>query len=329
LLSPFVSPGKALVQLVGFAVGAALLWWLVKGALDTARDPSRTGIIESVQLAWSQRPWLVIGIVLTTVASLVIDGALFWLVLLPVRRLKFMEMQWLTLVASLSNFFPVRLGIAVRYTYHLRANRLTFLQCTAWFIAVTLVILASLVAVVAATMVDSHPDVLWAVTALAALAVSGLALRWVVTLPVIRRRMGGWDRMLTVQSTYWAGALLRVIEVLLWIVRMWCAAEILNLGLSFATVTILGVAAIAVMLNPLGRLGFREATTVIVASWLSGQGTDLAHLDGGYKQLALLESFGEMLTTIPLGLVALPMIVKWYRRRRAESPSVAGGERST
>jgi peptidoglycan biosynthesis protein MviN/MurJ (putative lipid II flippase) len=58
-----------------------------------------------------------------------------------------MEIQWLTFVTATSNFFPVRLGIPVRYAYALLANRLTFVQATAWFIAVTLVILVSLGAV--------------------------------------------------------------------------------------------------------------------------------------------------------------------------------------
>ncbi len=313
-----MSRGKIALQVGGFLVGIALMAWVIQGAIETANDPTRRGILDLLQSAWQDRPWLIVGIVATTVGSMIIDGALFWLVLLPVRRLAFMEIQWLTYAAALSNLFPVRLGVPVRYAYHMRANRMTFWQCTAWFVAVTLVILAALGAVVVATVIDGHPDTLWTVIVLAALAAGGLALRWVVTLGPIKSRLHGWDRMLSNQGAYWSGAVLRVIEIVLWIVRMWCAAEILNLGLDFATVTILGVAAITMMLNPLGRLGFREATTVVVATWLAGGDADLTHLDGGFKQLALLESVGEMLTTIPLGLVALPMVVRWYRKRRAE-----------
>lgn len=322
-----LSRGKVILQLCGFVIGALMLAWLIKVAVDAANDPARTGILESLRAAWSERPWLIVGIAATTAASLVIDGALFWLVLRPVRRLAFMELQWLTFVAALSNFFPVRLGIAVRYAYHLRANRLRFLQCTAWFVAVTLVILASLAAVVVATVVDRDPGLLWTAAVLVVVAVTGLGLRWVVTLGPLRQRLHGWERMLTSPATFWAGALLRVLEVLLWIVRMWCAAEILNLGMDFATVTILGVAAITVMLNPLGRLGFREATTVAVATWLAGKTVDPANMESAFVQLGLLESFGEMLTTIPMGIVALPMVVAWYRTRRGQSVAEAGGVR--
>lgn len=315
-----LSPAKVALQVAGFVVGVGLVVWVIRGALHAADDPSRAGIMESLQAAWHARPWLVAGLAVTTVLSLIIDGALFWLVLLPVRRLGFMEIQWLTLVAALSNLFPVRLGVPVRYTYHMRANRMRFWECTAWFVAVTMVILAALVAVVVATALDGHPDARWALIVLATLALCALALRAAVTFGPIQRRLHGWDRMLTTQRTYWAGVLLRVAEILLWIARMWCAAEILNLGLSFATVTILGVAAIAVMLNPFGRLGFREATTVMVATWMAGEGADLTHLEGGFQQLALLESFGEIVTTIPLGVLAIPMLARWYRSRRAEHP---------
>jgi hypothetical protein len=314
-----LAPRRMAAQAVGFAVGIALVAWVVKGAIDAANDPSRAGILECVRAAWESRPWLVAGIALTTVLSLVIDGALFWLILLPVRRLGFMEIQWLTFVTATSNFFPVRLGIPVRYAYAMLANRMGFLEATAWFVALTLVILVSLGAVVAATAAVPVPGVAWALLVLVALAAGGWILQRAAGLGPVRARMGDWTPMLTTPRTYWAGALLRVAEVLLWVVRMWCAAEILGLGLSFATVTVLGVASIAVMLNPVGRIGFREATTVVVANWMAGGGLDVAHADAGFKQLALLESLGEMATTIPMGIVAAPFLARWYRRRRREA----------
>ncbi len=314
-----LAPRRMAAQAVGFAVGIALVAWVVKGAIDAANDPSRAGILESVRAAWESRPWLVAGIALTTALSLAIDGALFWLILLPVRRLGFMEIQWLTFVTATSNFFPVRLGIPVRYAYAMLANRMGFLEATAWFVALTLVILVSLGAVVAATAAVPVPGVAWALLVLVALAAGGWILQRAAGLGPVRARMGEWTPMLTTPRTYWAGTLLRVAEVLLWVVRMWCAAEILELGLSFATVTVLGVASIAVMLNPVGRIGFREATTVVVANWMAGGGLDVAHADAGFKQLALLESLGEMATTIPMGIVAAPFLARWYRRRRREA----------
>jgi hypothetical protein len=62
---------------------------------------------------------------------------------------------------------------------------------------------------------------------------------------------------------------------------------------------------------------------VIVANWMAGGGLDVAHADAGFTQLALLESLGEMLTTIPAGIASLPFLVRWYRFRRREAAAQA------
>ena len=322
-MAAMLAPRRAALQVAGFAFGSALVLWVVKGALEVAADPSRTGIVDAVRAAWQSRPLLVVGLAATTLLSLVIDGALFWLVLLPVRRLGFMEIQWLTMVTATSNFFPVRLGIPVRYSYALLANRMPFAEATAWFVAVTLVILVSLGAITVATAAFPSPGAGWIALVVAGIGAGWFAFRHAAALGPVARRLGPWLPMVTTPWTYWAGTLIRVAEVFLWIVRMWCAAEILGLGLDFATVTVLGVASIAVMLNPLGRLGFREATTVIVANWMAGGGLDVAHADAGFRQLALLESLGEMLTTIPVGIASIPFLVGWYRLRRREAAAQA------
>ncbi|MFM8698552.1 MAG: hypothetical protein ACKOF7_07795, partial [Phycisphaerales bacterium] len=204
-----MTPRSIAVQVVGFAIGVAIVAWIVKGALEAANAPGRAGIMESVSAAWQSRPWLVAGIAITTVLSLAIDGALFWLVLLPVRRLGFMEMQWVTYAAATSNFFPVRLGLPARYAYAMLANRMSFAESTAWFAATTVVILVSLGAVVAATAVDPHPDLVWCLLGVGVLAVGGLALHRMARLAPVQRVMGRWTPMLTTQSTYWVGTLLR------------------------------------------------------------------------------------------------------------------------
>jgi Cu/Ag efflux pump CusA len=66
-----LAPRSLALQAAGFAVGLAIVAWVVKGALDAANAPGRAGILESVRAAWDARPWLVAGIAITTVASLV------------------------------------------------------------------------------------------------------------------------------------------------------------------------------------------------------------------------------------------------------------------
>ena len=54
-------------------IGALLVARVVKGALATAGDQSRAGILDSVRDAWSARPYPVLGLAATTALSLVID----------------------------------------------------------------------------------------------------------------------------------------------------------------------------------------------------------------------------------------------------------------
>jgi hypothetical protein len=58
---------------------------------------------------------------------------------------------------------------------------------------------------------------------------------------------------------------------------------------------------------------------VVVANWMAGGGLDVAHADAGFTQLALLESLGEMFATIPMGILSIPFLARWWRRRRAEA----------
>ncbi|MFM8731804.1 MAG: hypothetical protein ACKOGJ_04665, partial [Phycisphaerales bacterium] len=54
-----MTPRSIAVQVVGFAIGVAIVAWIVKGALEAANAPGRAGIMESVSAAWQSRPWLV------------------------------------------------------------------------------------------------------------------------------------------------------------------------------------------------------------------------------------------------------------------------------
>ena len=107
---------------------------------------------------------------------------------------------------------------------------------------------------------------------------------------------------------------------------MACAVAIMGLDLSSSDVLLLGFAALALTLNPLGRFGFREAGVAVVAGMLASDSLDVSNLDSTMNTLSLIESAGEAIVAIPLGAFAM----LWYRKRwRAAasndaSASVAG-----
>jgi hypothetical protein len=90
---------------------------------------------------------------------------------------------------------------------------------------------------------------------------------------------------------------------------MTCAAAILGLDtkLTGSQITLLAITAMVMSLIPLGRVGYREAGVALVAPFLVG----MADIDTALKQLALVESAGEAIVSIPLGTMAL----FWYRRK--------------
>jgi hypothetical protein len=143
------------------------------------------------------------------------------------------------------------------------------------------------------------------------LLLGGLLISAVMGHPLVVRYGKGMDQMLRRPACLWGAIALRLIDVAAFVGRMACAAAILGFDdLAASDIMLLGFAALALSLNPLGRVGFREAAVTFVASRLV---TDLSgtQLEGSMAQLALVESAGEALVAIPLGAVSL----LWYRQR--------------
>ncbi|MFM1890770.1 MAG: hypothetical protein RLZZ565_1527, partial [Planctomycetota bacterium] len=128
--------------------------------------------------------------------------------------------------------------------------------------------------------------------------------------------------MLTHRGWMTAGLALRSVDLAMWAARVAIAARILGLELGSGDLLIIAVAALVVAMNPLGRIGFREAAVSLLAGYLANP-TDGDALDATFKQLAILDSAGEAAAVIPCGVIAA---VWWFRRvRRAGSSSPEPG----
>ena len=75
-------------------------------------------------------------------------------------------------------------------------------------------------------------------------------------------------------------------------------------GLSGGDVLLLAVAAVLVSLNPLGRLGYREAAVRWLAPMLAAGAFTGEEIGARFAQLALIESMSEALVVLPFGLVS-------------------------
>ena len=295
-----LTPRKIIMQLVGFALGLALLIWCIHKAVQGGGD------------GWAKLkdadPMLIVGLIVCTLVSLLANGALFWIVVRPLHPLRLSHMQYLNLVTSVLNYAPIRAGLVARVAYHLRVDRMSIVLIGGWFAAIGYTLVLTLGAVVMATILRPSFDWLWIVLLAAQLVVGGLLTRLLLGVPIVQRVGKGMDRMLREPSALWGAIGLRLVDIAAYAGRMACAVAILDLTLTASQVLLLAIAAIAVSLNPLGRVGFREAGVAFFAGLLAMTGEQF---EVAQVQLALIESAGEAIVSIPLGAVSL----LWYRHR--------------
>jgi hypothetical protein len=301
-----LSPARIAVQLLGFAIGLALLAWCIKGAIEKG--------------GWDKlahaNPTLVAAMLGCTLLSAFINGTTFWVTAQALKPLRFRDMQWLNLVANMLNYAPVRLGALARVLYHLRVDRLGLLQIGGWFAFIGYALALGVGSCLLAMLVRDRIDWIWATLVLGQMVLGGLLIRVFVGNRLLARYGQGVERILADRRALWAALGLRLVDLAAYSGRMAIAMSILGIVLPASHVLILALVALAASLIPFGRLGFREFCVAITAQRL---GMLAAHVESNMQQLALVESAGEAMIFIPLGAIAL----LWYRRRWREAPGAS------
>ena len=306
-----LSPAKIAVQLLGFAIGLALLAWCIKGAIEKG--------------GWDKlahaNPALVAAMLGCTLLSAFINGSTFWITAQALKPLRFRDMQWLNLVANMLNYAPIRLGALARVLYHLRVDRLGLLQIGGWFAFIGYALALGVGSCLLATLARDRIDWIWAVLVLGQMVLGGLLIRVFVGNRLLARYGQGVERILADRRALWGALGLRLVDLAAYSARMAIAMSILDIVLPTSHVIILALVALAASLIPFGRLGFREFCVWITAQRLSMLAPVV---DSNMQQLALVESAGEALIFIPLGAVAL----LWYRRRWREGPGASAASQA-
>ena len=163
-------------------------------------------------------------------------------------------------------------------------------------------------ACVVATIVRDRVDVIWGLLVAGQIVLGGITLRGMVNLPLVARYGRGIDQMANDRWSLWGALALRMVDLSAFTGRMGIAALILEISLPTAHVVVLAMVALLASLIPFGRVGFREFCVAAAAHRLSMLAGDV---EANMNQLALVESAGEALVFIPLGLMTL----LWFRRR--------------
>jgi hypothetical protein len=297
---PALSAARMAVQLGGFAIGAALLTWCIVKAIGSAD-------LERLRRA---DPALVATMLGVSVLSMACAGTAFWIALRPARRIPWGVHQAVNAMATLVNYAPVRLGVPSRFVYHMGVDGLGAWLVAGWVATVGACTLSALAGMTCGALVGVGAIELLGLGAAASIA-AGLVCAAATTeacvrmvglvrhVPFVARKLAGAEAMLSSRASLRMVAATRFVDFSMYAARAWCAGRILELPLDTQQILLVALAGYIMNYNPLGRFGFREATMAFVASRLSGEtGLDVG---AAFAQLALVESAGEALASIPLG----------------------------
>ena len=315
---PALSAARIVTQVIGFAIGAALLAWCIVKAIGSA-DLDR---LRQADLR------LVSAMIVVSALSMLCAGTAFWLALRPARHIPWGVHQAVNAMATLVNYAPVRLGVPSRFVYHMGVDGLGAWLVAGWVATVGACTLSALAGMTCGALVGVGTIELlgWGAAAAIGLGVAcaigtteacvrvvGLVRR----VPLVARKLGGAESMLASRASLRLVAATRFVDFSLCAARAWCAGRILDLPLDTQQILLVALAGYIVNYNPLGRFGFREATMAFVASRLAGEtGLDVG---AAFAQLALVESAGEALASIPLGTVGGSWCgLRILRARRAQ-----------
>ncbi|MEY3027448.1 MAG: hypothetical protein RLZZ238_2345 [Planctomycetota bacterium] len=307
------SPARILLQVTGFVVGCVLIAWCIQRAFAHG-----SGGLEKLRAADPSLVALLLG---STLVSIICSGFTFLTMARPLRRFSAVEMQAVNLMASLFNYAPVRLGFALRCVFHWRVEKMRVPDLVSWIAGVAIVTLGALGSGLAAGLLQVaigrerlELDWMWFATYLACLVIGSGITILVGRNALLRRFLKGGERVLSSPRALAESLAFRTVDLAMWGLRMWSAAQIVGVTLGPAQAMLLASLAMLGAGNPLGRIGWREALVAIAAPYILTGTSGSDELDALTSQMALLESAGEAAITIPLGLLGAVWCLRAVRR---------------
>lgn len=326
------------MQLVGFVAGLAMLGWCV----SVAFKPENREQLERLREA---SPAQLLGLLGLSILTLIINGLIFWVTLLPARRLRAADLIATNSLSTFLGYLPFKLGLVVRVAIHNRRDKVPLLTVGAWFAAVAVTLFAALIPPALAGLWRKKLDVPWAVVAivglLAAYAAVVLGSRLFAgerglgrihalfgRVPVASRLIrtnaftqlhGGFD-MLANPGCTGAAMGLRLLDLVVLSSRFALASRVIGSPISWEQSFLVASTFFFIgLLSPFGVLGTREAgTTGIVALVLPG-GEEAGR---AFAVAALLVSATEAIAYLAAAGIGLAWLRpdRMLRASRSQSP---------
>ena len=290
---------KITIQLVGFGLGLAMLGWC-------AREALKPGNREQLAKLGEAGAGPVLLIFACSLLTLLINGLIFWVLLLPERRLKISDTLATNAFTTMLSYLPFKISVVARVALHNRREGVPVLLIASWFGAVGAVILVSLGPVSLASLWRKGVDPLWWIASGGGvifctgglLLVAGLFAgdRGLSRVHAIadRLKLGVLDRFVRTDSfkhlhaifgmlahppAVIGATLLRLSDIGVLTVRFMVAAAIVGVSLEWEQGVLFASTFFMIgLISPFGMLGTREAGSLGVAGLLgfSGAGESLA-----------------------------------------------------
>jgi len=271
---------RILVQALGAVLGVALFFWALRMAFTPENQASVRRLLDA--------PWrLVAAMILLNVATIIVNGLVFWVTSIPVKRVGVLSAILTNAVSSFLAFLPFKISALTRIYLHHRRDGVPLRGVVGWMIGAGLTALAAMVPVVAACALAPVVGGWWLVIAIAgAFACTAIGV-WLARLADARIP---WLRALSLGSTVvarnaWvmhAGCALRLLDFALQTGRFLVAASAMGLAVAPARAALDATVYFVIgAASPGGVLGFREGGLAWIRSLMSVD-------DDAAEQIALL-----------------------------------------
>ena len=324
------------IQVLGFAAGVASMAWCISKAFKSdPHDP----VNKFERLLHAPRHLLVAMFALSF-ATMVINGLLFWVGLLPVRRLRATDVVATNGISSFLAYLPLKAGAIVRVLIHNRRDGVPLLTIGAWFASMGVVIVAAFGPPLLAVLVLGPINRTW-LLAVGAMEIAGgvatvvgarlfrgqrgierlTSIADALHLPAIKRflRSGVWSKlhpgfeMIASPWTVAASMVLRAMDVCVHSGRFLVAAAILGVELPLSQAMPISLTFFLIgVVSPAGMAGLREgAATGLAGILLAKAGADEdSYAD--FAKVALLVTATEAIVFLASAAVG----IAWLRPDR-------------
>lgn len=292
------------LQLSGLVVGLGLLVWVVMLATNQRNT-------ESIDALRAAPVGVFVALIGLSLVSVVLNGAMFWVVLRPLARISLLETIAVNAMATFLSILPFKISLLTRSLIHHRRHRLRYKIIVSWIAATGALAMTVLLPLAAAGLWRQQLDALWWITACGGVVICnciGIVLgRAAQNQPILRTLSLGAHVIVRHPQVAIQHGALRLLDMGVLTGRFLVAASIIGMTLDPDQAVLIATTYFLLsVLTPAGTLGPREMG-VAALGFVQG--------DGIAQQLALaalVVSLAEILSAASLSAIGAVRI-KPYR----------------